>query len=883
MSWHIKTISEVFKELKSEESGLSVASAQERLQEHGKNLLEAKEGRSPVKMLLEQFAQTMILILVGACVLSLFMGKYLEASSIFLIVVLFAILGFVQEYRAEKAIAALRKMAIPSVRVRREGNIIEIPAEELVPGDVVVLEAGNAIPADMRILESASLKVQEAALTGESEPVEKSTEALKSAEVPLGDRVNMAYSGTVVTYGRGSGLVTATGMKTELGKIAGLIQQVQASMTPLQRKLDHLGKALAIAGVLIAIVIMVLGLLRGEELVDMILAAISIAVAIVPEGLPAVVTITLAIGAQRMLRKNALIRKLPAVETLGSVTYICSDKTGTLTENRMKLVYLESIKGNLEVDSNLNSEDNLFRTGLIASMLCNDSMPKRSPGQPLTEFLGDPTEGCLLVAGEKCGINADDIRGIFPRIAEIPFDSVRKRMTTVHKASRDYQGFKCGEVVSFTKGSIDGMIPLCSSVLLDSGVAPIDNENIEKIRKAAEALASKGMRVLGITMKKLDAVPEKVDESFENGLCFVGLAAMIDPPRESVKGSIAIAREAGIHTVMITGDHPLTASAIAASLNMAKHPEVLTGEHLNKMSPDELVEKVRSVSVYARVSPEDKLKIIDALQKNGEIAAMTGDGVNDAPALKKANIGVAMGITGTDVAKEASGMVLLDDNFSTIVAAVKEGRVIFENIVRFVRFSIGGNIAKVLVVLLAPLFDISIALKPLQLLWLNLLTDGFLGLGLGTEPAEADVMKRAPRKPDGQIFELKDVFQVTWVGLLIGSLALINGVCYFKNSMGLDMIWQTMIFSSIGFAQLGQALAVRSSSYSAFSIASNPAMAFIVLLTIVMQVGVIYIPGVNSFFGLVPLSLTDFLVSAAPGLLVFGCIRAVKLFCNSRV
>ncbi|MFP4070600.1 MAG: cation-translocating P-type ATPase [Desulfovibrionales bacterium] len=898
-SWHTMSVQETADALGTDPSkGLSHDTAAQRKKEVGPNELIERRGRSGYSILWDQVSSTMVLILIVACVISGFLGKTTETLAIGAIVVLFVLLGFVQEYRAEQAMAALKKMATPFVRVRRNGGEREISATELVPGDIVLLEAGSVVPADVRLVESANLRVQEAALTGESEPVEKQTAPLERDEIPLGDRVNLAFMGTAVTYGRGIAVVIATGMGTELGKIADLIQDVKTGMTPLQRRLDRVGKGLAGFGVAVAGLVMAIGLFRGETLADMFLTAVSVAVAVVPEGLPAVVTVTLALGAQRMLRRKALIRKLPAVETLGSVTVICSDKTGTLTENRMTVTVIDVAGHYLELVGTARhpaptlqeAEEHSFLAGqppaialvMACGTLCNDASLIEEKGEPAA--MGDPTEGALLVAAAQAGLHQRAIQAALPRIGELPFDSERKRMTTLHRlpASPEeldplLRPMHDGQhsMVIMTKGAVDGLMDVCSSIWVEGGPVPLDTERRRRLQEANDSMAQNGMRVLGTAMRWVNS-PDELEES---DLVFLGLTGMIDPPRPEVKQAVQTCRTAGIRPVMITGDHPLTARFIAHDLGISTNGNVMTGQDLSRLTAIELEQAVKDISVFARVSPEHKLRIVETLQKNDEITAMTGDGVNDSPALRKANIGIAMGITGTDVSKEASDMVLLDDNFSTIVAAVEEGRVIYDNVRRFVKFSIAGNLGKVAVMLLAPFIGITIALLPLQLLWLNLLTDGLLGLGLGVEPAGPGVMQRPPRSPREHFFSGRLSLHVAWVGGLIGVLALLVGFVYFDPAVPGQGPWQTMIFTSLAFMQLGQALASRSATVSLFTLGpwSNKPLFFLVLLTIGLQLMVLYVPFFHVFFQITALGARDLLICMGLGVVVFAAIEAEKI------
>lgn len=869
--FHTISIGETLKALKTSKDGLSNNERTVRLKEYGRNELEEKGGRTPLKIILDQILSTMVVLLIVAGAVAGFLGDDKEMFAIFAIVILFVILGFVQEYRAEKAMQSLKKLSTPRVRVRVEGTQQEISATELVPGDIVILEAGNIIPSDCRIIESHNLKVQESMLTGENEAVEKSEPPLGKNNMPIGDRKNSLFMGTIVTYGRGEAVITDTGMNTELGKIASMIQNVKESMTPLQRQLDKVGKNLAILGAICALIVIFIGYLNGGKLKDLLMSGVSVAVAVIPEGLPAVITITLAIGAQKMLRRKALIRKLSAVETLGSVNVICSDKTGTLTENKMTLTNLSSKDELIDINKTKELSENLKIT-LIAGVLCNDSKATKSDG--LMQFTGDPTETAILDGADKLGFDIELLSSSFPRVDELPFDSERKRMSTLHKVGKTSQ-YAClfgkAELISFTKGSVDGLLTICDRYLSPDGVKPLTSKEKETILEINNKLSSNAIRVLGGAFKGLD-IAEKLSES---NLIFAGLFGMIDPPRPEAKKAIETCKAAGIRTVMITGDHPLTAKSIAQKIGIDDNPEVMTGENLESLQGEELNKSILKTFVFARVSPRDKLTIVETLQSQSCIVAMTGDGVNDSPALKKADIGIAMGITGTDVSKEASKMILLDDNFSTIVNAVEQGRIIYDNIKRYICFSVGGNIGKVIVMLSAPLFSVAIVLFPIQLLWLNLLTDGLLGIGLGVEKSESGVMKKHPRKTGSSIFSDGALAQTLIVGFSVGLIALIVGYAYLLSN---PAKWETMLFNSIAFIQIGQALGVRSNTDSFFSylFKGNKVLMWMIGIIIILQFCVIYIPQLHPFFNVIPLNLMDWIVCLVCGFAMIIVLELVK-------
>jgi P-type Ca2+ transporter type 2C len=909
--WYQQSKEDVLAALETDqEAGLSSAEAAARLEQHGPNELEERGMKSRWRILWEQFTEIMVVILIVAAVISVFLGEYTDAIVIMAIVVMNAALGYSQEARAEEAIAALKKMAVPTVKVKRDDHIVEVSAREVVPGDLVFLEAGNKVPADGRLVESANLQAEEAALTGESQPVEKRDRLLEEADLPLGDRRNMAYMGTIVTYGRGMMVVTETGMRTELGKIADMIQEVEREPTPLQRRLDSLGKTLALAAMGIIAIVVLLGWLQGEAWNVLILTAISMAVAAVPEGLPAVVTITLALGSQRMLKRNALIRKLPAVETLGSVTTICSDKTGTLTENRMTVTVLDVAgekrtvdalmeKGipvwspNAEADPALEPPERSQVLLIKAMTLANDAVleeDENRPGEWMS--IGDPTEGALVVAAAELGLKKEELERRWPRVAEVPFTSERKRMTTVHKTAVTDEDSTAPWVVApyvaFTKGAVDQLLEISTAVWVGDESVPLDGEMRQRIETANREMAENGQRVLGVAFRAVEGLPEEgEEESLENELTVIGLVGMLDPPRPEVRDAVARSRMAGIRPVMITGDHPLTARQIAQELGIATEEDpTLTGKDLAKMSLDELEKVVEEIPVYARVAPEHKLNIVTALQNKGEIVAMTGDGVNDAPALKKADIGVAMGITGTDVSKEAADMILLDDNFATIVAAVEEGRVIFDNIRKFIKYTLSSNTGELWVMLVAPLLGMPLPLLPLQILWINLVTDGLPGLALAIEPAEEGIMKRRPFHPKESIFSRGLGWQIIWVGILMGIVSLALGY-YYWGEAGRPMLtqseeggyhWQTMLFTTLTLAQMGNALALRTNRASLFQVGlmSNKAMVGAVLLTFLLQLAVIYVPFMQEIFSTVALTPAELGISLAVSSIVFIAVEADK-------
>jgi len=901
ITWHTAETHEALDRLHVDpEQGLTEHEAQQRMREHGPNELIERGLKSPWRILWEQLTAIMVVVLIIAAVVSLLLGDQLDAIVILAIVILNAILGFVQEHRAERAMAALKRMAAPVVKVRREGRLVRVPAREIVPGDILLLEAGDAVAGDARVLESVNLRIEEASLTGESIPVEKHSQALSDAQLPVGDRRNMLHMGTTATYGRGSAVVVETGMTTQLGRIAELIQTVGSEPTPLQKRMAQLGKGLAVAAVAIVGVVFFLGLLRGEEVEEMFLTAIAMAVAAVPEGLPAVVTITLALGAQRLLRRRALIRKLPAVETLGSVTVICSDKTGTLTENRMTVEILdvaghtrdlaEALKvGNAVEGAWADPEQTAEALLLAGGALCNDAVLEvNTDGAGGFRAQGDPTERALVVAAARYGLMKPRLDSLFPRVAEAPFSSERKRMTTFHEPLLQAQD---GAVearltaliadgrqsfVAFTKGATESLLRVCDRVWTHAGAQPLTPDWRRRIEGADDRLAGDGLRVLGVALRSLPALPTEGEmEALERDLTFVGLVAMIDPPRPEAKEAVAISRTAGVRPVMITGDHPQTALHIARELDIALDRNVLAGRELERMTAEELEARVEQVAVYARVSPEHKLNIVRALQKRGHIVAMTGDGVNDAPALKRADIGVAMGITGTDVSKEAADMVILDDNFATIVRAIEQGRVIYDNVRKFIKYTLTSNAGEIYVMLFGPLLGMPLPLTALQILWINLVTDGLPGLALAVEPAERGTMHRPPYPPRQSIFARGMGLYILWVGLLMGLVSLALG--YWAWITGRPA-WQTMVFTTLTLSQMGNVLAVRSGRESLFKIGllTNKPLLGAVALTVVLQLAVVFWRPLQEIFNTQALTAFELGISLALSTIVFWAVEIEK-------
>lgn len=858
MIWHVKGTEAVEKELGSARTGLSAEEVVKRLAKYGPNELKEKNKKPVILLFLEQFTDFMIIVLIAAAIIAGAVGEPVDAAAILVIIILNAILGFTQEQKAEKAISALKKMASVSAVVLRDGLETSIPVSGLVPGDVVILEAGRIIPADMRITKAISLKIEEAALTGESLPSDKTADELKDEDALLADRKNMAYKGTIVSYGRGAGIIISTGMETELGKIATMLQDEKEEKTPLQKRLTLFGQKLAIAVLFICVIVFGVGLYRGEEPLLMFMTAVSLAVAAIPEALPAVITISLALGASKMVAKNALIRRLPAVETLGSVTYICSDKTGTLTINKMTVDKFYCGGEVFAADGGKKPEERL----LTAVAISNDSRPASGK-----KAEGEPTENALYESAAKFGYIKEDLVKKYPRVAELPFDSERKCMTTFHSLPE-------GGFISFTKGAPDAVIEMCVSAQVNGAAAGIDKTAVKKVN---DELADGGLRIIAFGYRMWKKLPEAmISDTAETDLVFLGLTALIDPPRQEAATAVKEAKQAGIKPVMITGDHPSTARAIAIKLGiMTETDEVMTGAQLKKIPEQEFLQKVENIRVYARVAPEQKLIIVKALQSKGNFVAMTGDGVNDAPALKKADIGIAMGITGTDVSKQASHMILLDDNFATIVGAVKEGRIIYDNIRKFIRYLMTTNSGEVWTLFLAPIIGLPVPLLPIHILWINLVTDSLPALALSKEPGEGDVMQRPPRKPKESIFSHGLGAHALWVGLLMAAVVLAVQALTIKAG---DSHWQTMVFTVLCLTQLGHVMAIRSEKQSLFKqgIFSNLYLLGTVVLVFALQMMTIYVPFLNGLFKTQPLTLAELGISLGASSIIFIAVEIEK-------
>ncbi|GIV43389.1 MAG: ATPase [Bacteroidia bacterium] len=842
---HYFNIQEILKELNVPQNGLSKSEVQKRISEFGKNELQEKKKKTALQIFIGQFMDFMILILGAAAVLSIFIGDYTDSIIILVIVFLNALIGFYQEYKAEQALDSLKKLARTQTQVLREGKWELVDSADLVPGDQIMLEAGNSVPADVRWIEAHSVKVDESALTGESLSVDKIAENIHPKDTPLGDRSNMSYKGTLVTSGRGIAIVYKTGMNTEIGKIASMLQ-MEESDTPLKKRMADFSKKLTYLIILVCLVIIGLGYLRNEDLFQMLMVGISLAVAAIPEALPALITVSLAIGAKRMVKKNALIRKLHAVETLGSVSIICSDKTGTLTVNKMKVV-------NHQDFSTIHFQN-------YSPLILNLALNHEVKIQENKDWIGDPTEIALVEkAIDLLQIHEyNKLSQNFPRVSEIPFDSVRKCMTTVHAWNNQF--------LVLTKGATESITKRLNP-----------SNPITEIEEISEQWANEGNRVLAFAYKIVDQLPpsEQLQE-LETNLELAGLVAMIDPPREEVFAAIQECLQAGIKPVMITGDHPATAIAIGKAIGIFKDGDLAwTGAEMDKMPETEFKENVHKVSIFARVSPEQKLKIVNALKAKGFYVAMTGDGVNDAPSLKAADIGVAMGINGTDVSKEAADMVLLDDNFATIVKAVREGRRIFDNIRKFVKYIMTCNSAEIMTILFAPLLGLPLPLLPIHILWINLVTDGVPGLALAYEKEDPDIMNRPPRPSNESLFAHGNGYHILWVGFLMAVITLLTQHLSMQN---FGTHWQTMVFSVLAFSQLGHVLAIRSEKQFLFQkgIFSNPFLIQTIILTSILQLLVIYTPIGNQLFKTEPLTITELGLCFAMSAIVFHAVELEK-------
>mgnify|MGYP000677874340 FL=1 len=893
MEWYKKKKEEVASELNTHiDKGITDEEAQKRLEKYGLNELKEEAKQSMLSKIIEQFKDFLIIILIIASIISYAVGEKVDAVVIIAIVIVNAALGIYQEGKAEKSLEALKKMAAPNAKVLRNGIVEVIPSSNIVPGDIVVLETGDIIPADLRLIESSNLKIEEASLTGESVPVEKHADITFDKDTALGDRINMAYSSTIVSYGRGKGIVVGTGHDTEIGKIATMIQNIEDENTPLQKKLDQLGKVLGIVVIAVCIVVFGVGLLYGTSILDMFMTSISLAVAAIPEGLAAIVTIVLALGMNRMVERNAIVKKLLSVETLGTTTYICSDKTGTLTQNEMTVVkaYTDDKvidisgtgyepKGKFTIgDKEISNptESININTLLSIGILCSDAkLTKTNEGY---KILGDPTEGSLVTLAGKAGINQDDVNSKYPRIAELPFDSDRKMMTTFHK------NFIPGKVVSFTKGAPDILIDKSSSIYLNGEILPFTDELKKKVLNINSQFSREALRVLGMAFRQYDSLPNEITtESIEKNLIFVGLVGMIDPPREEAKEAIKKCKNAGIHTVMITGDYKETAFAIAKQLGMAENEnQAMMGQELDDLTDEQLREIVKEKRVYARVSPEHKVKIVEALKENGEIAAMTGDGVNDALALKKADIGISMGITGTDVAKNTADVILTDDNFASIVAAVEEGRIIYSNIKKFVFFLLSCNIGEVLIVFLSIILGYKVPLLAIQLLWLNLVTDSFPALALGMEKGDPEIMDIPPRDPNEPILD-KDMVKALIVQSISISAAIIGAYIWGMKTYGTENLVyaRTITFAALITAELLRAYSSRSLTHSIFKIGvfSNKTMTLSTFVSFLLLLVVLYVPFLQPIFETYAIGLKDWgmiLVFAVIPLVIGELYKAIR-------
>ncbi|MGN1386059.1 MAG: calcium-translocating P-type ATPase, PMCA-type [Bacillus sp. (in: firmicutes)] len=863
--WYAQSIKEVIEQLETSKEGLTESEAEKRLKEYGKNELRQVKAKSVWKMLAEQLTDPMILVLIAACILSFVMHEMVEGAVIVFIVALNAIISVVQEKKAQSSLEALRKMSSPTARVKREGKEELIPASSLVAGDIVLLDDGAMVPADIRLIQTSNLKIQEASLTGESVPVEKNADAICQQDCPLGDRINMAFSSSIVSYGRSVGVVVETGMNTEVGNIADLLESQDEFDTPLKRKLAAVGKTLSIVGIILCAIIFAIGLLYGKAILPLFMTAISLAVAVIPEGLPATATIVMALGVQRMAKKNALIRKLPAVETLGSASVICSDKTGTLTLNKMNVTQLaveEDFKKG-QACSVEKADADKYKDIIYGGSLCNDA--SLNPEKP-DIVLGDPTEGAFIFLADQFGEKQSALKAKYPRLYEQPFDSVRKRMTTVHEID--------GEIIAYVKGAVDEMLPLCTNILTAEGERTMTENDISNIKNIYHEMSEQALRVLGFAKRRLQHVP---NGDVEAELTFIGVAGMIDPPRKEVMEAIQTCKNAGIRTVMITGDHRLTALAIAKELGIFEEGNiVVSGDELNKMSDEELDQIVGKVAVFARVSPNDKLRIISSLKRNGEVTAMTGDGVNDSPALKAADIGVAMGITGTDVAKDASDMILLDDNFTTIVAAVREGRRIYRNIQKVIQFLLSGNLAELLTIMIATVLNWDAPFLAIHILWINLVTDTLPALALGVDPPSRNIMKHQPVQ-SGSLFEKGLVYRVIVHGMFITVATLVAYRIGFQS--GYHVAGQTMAFTVLALSQILHAYNQRSNTDSIFAKGNGHNLYLFgsTIITAALLLVILFVPVLREIFQFAVLSGEQWLCVMALSLVPIVGVEICKL------
>ncbi|MDM1000380.1 calcium-transporting P-type ATPase, PMR1-type [Clostridium perfringens] len=865
--WYKKSKNEILQELDvDEKNGLSSTEALRRLEKYGKNKLETKKKKTLFKQFLSQLKDVMIYILIIAAIISAFLGEISDALIILLVIIINAVIGVIQESKAEKALDALKELSTPKALVKRDGSLKEILSEDIVPGDIVIIDAGRYIPGDLRLIDTANLKIEESAFTGESVPSEKDSSFLPDKEIPIGDQNNMAFMSTLATYGRGVGVVVGTGMNTEIGKIAKMIEQEENDETPLQKKLSELGKILGFLAVGICILIFIISFFQGRDLLEMFLTSISLAVAAIPEGLPAIVAIVLALGVQRMVKKNAIIRKLPAVETLGSVSIICSDKTGTLTQNKMTVTTVYTNDSYIK-ESEFNLNDNESKLLVDCMVLCNDATYSEK------SQTGDPTEIALLESPFKLNILKEKLEKEFKRIDEIPFDSDRKLMTTVNLVDD-----KKARV--FTKGALDSILSICNKISINGKLLDFTKEYKAKVLENSNIMSDKALRVLAFAYKDISKENIVLD-SLEKDLVFIGMVGMIDPPRLEVKDSIKLCKSAGITPVMITGDYKNTAFAIANELGIAEDiSQAITGHEIDKFKEEEFNEKIINYRVFARVSPEHKVKIVKAFKSHGNIVSMTGDGVNDAPSLKAADIGVAMGITGTDVSKGASDMILTDDNFSTIVSAVEEGRKIYLNIKKSIVFLLSCNLGEILTLFTAILLNWNSPLQPIHILWVNLITDSFPALSLGVDKTKEDVMNNPPRNPKESIFVKSDKVQLIINGVLIGGITLFAfklGERLYADSL---IHAQTMAFVVLSVSQLFLSLSLRSNTKSAFSLGlfSNKYLVYSILLGIFLQVIIISISFIANIFKVTPLLLYDWIVVILVSLIPFAINEILKLF-----